>query len=231
VGEFVLDVSKTLVKLWDENVIEDYEIIVLDDGSSDETKLILERLELVKTKTIFNERPSGIHSAFLRLYREAQMSWVLLVPGDAQWPPREIEKLIRFHFGSTHLLPTLTIRRNKFGYSRLRTVMSNAFSMFASIFLHCSERTDPGSIKIIPNSISNYNFICNSVLIEIERIMMCEYLYGNFRQFDVDTVARFYGTSSTLRAKTLIPVIRDCAKLLISYKLSHMNHIIKEETK
>ena len=219
IGNFAFEISNLLESLFKEQILEDYEIIILNDGSSDNTKKILDNAKLSRTKIISNERPSGIHNAFFRLYKEAKMFWVLLVPGDAEWPVHEIERLIRFHFGTDNLYPTLTMRRIKSGYSRLRIILSNMFGLFAGLFFDSTEPRDPGSIKILPNAISNNTFVCNSVLIEIERIMLSEIQFKHLRQLEVDTVTRIHGESSTLSVTTIGPAIKDSMKLLITYKL------------
>ncbi len=218
IGAFVQEISNLLSSSLQCKLVTDYEIIILDDGSEDNTKEVLKSLNLPKTKYIYNDLASGIHSAFLQLYKEAKMYWVLLVPGDAQWPSREIEKLIRFHFGSANLYPTVTKRHAKIGYSCTRLFLSSSFGMFASLFLDYSDRTDPGSIKILPRDIATKKYVSNSVLIEIERMLFSEFQFGELRQFEIDTILRIHGESSTLHIKTLRPVVLDCFKMLYYYK-------------
>lgn len=219
IGDFVEALSSILEKLLGKRVLQDYEIIVLDDGSTDKTGTILKSIENSKLRIISNNYASGIHKAFERLYSEACMEWVLLVPGDAQWPVSEVEKLIIFHFGPSMTIPTVTRRRIKSGYSPIRIVVSSGFSLFAKYFLKSLSQPDPGSIKVLPREVVNLGYISNSVLVEIEKMLCCEVMYGELRQFEIDIVPRVYGSSSAITLKTLKPILIDCCKMVISYKI------------
>lgn len=219
IGEFVEAISLILTKLSANGVLEDYEVIILDDGSIDRTTSILQEIETGRTRVIFNHSASGIHKAFLQLYSEACMEWILLVPGDAQWPASEIERLLLFHFQAISPLPTVTRRRAKSGYSPVRVFVSASFGWFAKRFLRSLTYADPGSIKILPRIVADLNYCSNSVVIEIERMMYCEDEFGELREFKIEIVPRVYGSSSTITFRTLKPILFDCCKMIIVYKL------------
>lgn len=230
IGKFVSDLATILNRLIECKRIAQYEIIILDDGSSDNTSSILQRLEsLPRTRLLFNKTASGIHGAFLKLYNEAKMEWVLLVPGDAQWPAEEIEKLIDFHFKSEILLPTITKRKFKSGYSKLRIIVSFVFGNFAGFFLRTSESPDPGSIKILPRRIADFGYISKSVTIEIERMIIAENTFGKLQEFEISVVPRIYGNSSSITWKTLKPILLDCCKMLYVYKVLSKIPILTSE--
>ena len=219
ISEFVSSLSLAMIRISGSGFLFDYEIIVLDDGSTDKTSSILREIAHEKTRVIFNSSASGIHRAFLQLYSEACMEWILLVPGDAQWPASEIERLVLYHFKTSPIIPTMTTRRHKTGYSPVRLFVSSCFGNFAKYFLKSFKQADPGSIKILPREVASLNYICNSVLIEIERMMYCEENFGKLNQLEVDIVPRIYGSSSTITLKTLRPLLNDCFKMFIFYKL------------
>ena len=226
---FVSALSVSLESFLEKRVLDDYEIIILDDGSTDKTPEILGRIELSRARILYSLSASGIHGAFMRLYAEARMHWILLVPGDAQWPASEIEKLIRFHFMLDEPVPTSTIRREKYGYSWARLWVSSAFGYFANIFLNLDKLPDPGSIKVMPSETIRLDYICNSVLIEIERMMSSKLIFGTLREFQIETVPRVYGSSSAMSIKTLKPILVDCCKLILFYKVLGKQLIIRDK--
>lgn len=229
IGQFVKTLYIILEELAIKEILHDYEVIVLNDGSTDGTSIILESIKTERIRVIVNQSASGIHRAFLRLYDEAIMEWVLLVPGDAQWPASEIKKLILFHFEPIFPMPTVTKRRTKTGYSRIRQFVSSSFGYFAAPFLKSIKKPDPGSIKILPKIATANNFVCNSVLIEIERMIWSEMKFGKLREIEVETVSRVHGSSSSITLQTLKPIFVDCCKMLLFYKL--VGHRIERRVK
>ncbi len=80
-----------------ENVEGDYEIILVDDGSSDNTWQIMKSLRAKnqKTKIIRLTRNYGQHNAIMCGFRHASGDYVITMDSDLQNPPEEIPKLIQ----------------------------------------------------------------------------------------------------------------------------------------
>ncbi len=72
-----------------------YEIVVLDDGSGDRTRAVLDELSRTcgSLRVIAHERNEGIGRTILDLYRSASGRWIYLVAGDGQVPPTELPKV------------------------------------------------------------------------------------------------------------------------------------------
>src|SRR5450631_2303830 len=66
----------------------DYEIILIDDGSSDNTGEIMERLaqELPKTRTIHNPYNLGLGASYQRGVAEARCAYMMMLCGDGGLP-------------------------------------------------------------------------------------------------------------------------------------------------
>jgi glycosyltransferase involved in cell wall biosynthesis len=77
-------------------VARDWEIIIVDDGSSDETGAIADRLhcEEPRVRVVHHETNRGYGGAVISGITASAKSWVLLCDGDGQFDPRDIEKLI-----------------------------------------------------------------------------------------------------------------------------------------
>ncbi|HUA32821.1 MAG TPA: glycosyltransferase family 2 protein [Candidatus Binataceae bacterium] len=74
---------------------DDYEVIVVNDGSRDRTREIAERLaaEDPHVKVVNHEVNRGYGGAVISGIRAARMPWVLLADGDGQFDPADIGKL------------------------------------------------------------------------------------------------------------------------------------------
>lgn len=65
----------------------DYEILVYDDGSTDDTTQILDRLRQSRPRLVVRRHANRGHGAtVLRGYREARGEWILQVDGDGEIP-------------------------------------------------------------------------------------------------------------------------------------------------
>lgn len=74
---------------------DDYEVIVIDDGSSDFSRAILAKLEADYdcVKTVFHEKNRGYGGALRSGFKAATKEFVFYTDGDAQYDVRELKKL------------------------------------------------------------------------------------------------------------------------------------------
>ncbi|RJR41828.1 MAG: glycosyltransferase family 2 protein [Desulfobacteraceae bacterium] len=91
IPSMVLSVIRTLPK-----VTEDYEVIVVNDGSSDYTAEMLEELERVYTKVRIVTHPQnrGYGAALRSGFGNATKEWIFYTDGDGQYDPRELIDLV-----------------------------------------------------------------------------------------------------------------------------------------
>jgi glycosyltransferase involved in cell wall biosynthesis len=76
-------------------VADDYEVIVVDDGSSDRTGELADRIAAADShvKVVHHEVNLGYGGAVISGIRAASMPWVLLADGDGQFDPADVELL------------------------------------------------------------------------------------------------------------------------------------------
>jgi NAD(P)-dependent dehydrogenase (short-subunit alcohol dehydrogenase family) len=75
--------------------IEDYEILIVDDGSTDETAAVADRLaeENPNIRVFHNATNMGLGFAYARGYQEACKEFFVYIPGDNTWPYRSFVEL------------------------------------------------------------------------------------------------------------------------------------------
>jgi glycosyltransferase involved in cell wall biosynthesis len=86
-------------------VTDDFEVLVVDDGSKDQTATILDRLaaELPFLRVIHHERNMGYGAALITGFTNAKKDLVFYTDGDGQYDVREIHNLL------AHLKPNIDL--------------------------------------------------------------------------------------------------------------------------
>jgi glycosyltransferase involved in cell wall biosynthesis len=78
-------------------VAEDFEILVINDGSQDDSALILEemaRLYPGRVRLIHEPHPSGYGGVLRKGFASSRKEWIFYTDGDAQYDPRELGVLV-----------------------------------------------------------------------------------------------------------------------------------------
>lgn len=78
-------------------VTDDYEVIVVNDGSQDYTGEMLEELERAYSQVRIVNHPTnkGYGSALRTGFSAAKKEWIFYTDGDAQYYPRELVRLVQ----------------------------------------------------------------------------------------------------------------------------------------
>ncbi len=79
------------------SITDDFEVIVIDDGSSDSSRLILEELTEQypgTLKLVFHEKNKGYGGALRSGFANATKEWIFYTDGDAQYDVRELTNLV-----------------------------------------------------------------------------------------------------------------------------------------
>ncbi|NWF79123.1 MAG: glycosyltransferase family 2 protein [Chloroflexi bacterium] len=91
IGSMVVSVSKTLEELTD-----DYEVIVVENGSTDYTVQVLESLaeRYPRLRVFTHQQPLGYGGALRVGFASATKDLIFYTDGDAQYDPRELKLLL-----------------------------------------------------------------------------------------------------------------------------------------
>jgi len=93
IPSMVMTTLMTLAELSD-----DYEVIVINDGSADHTPQLLDELARLypeHVRVVHHPQNRGYGGALRSGFREARKEWIFYTDGDAQYDPREITELVK----------------------------------------------------------------------------------------------------------------------------------------
>ena len=94
-------------------VTDDYEVIVVNDGSPDHTGEMLGELARVypQVRIITHEKNRGYGGALRSGFAAATKSWIFYTDGDAQYDPRELPRLVAAVTGDCDVVNGYKIER------------------------------------------------------------------------------------------------------------------------
>lgn len=81
-----------------EAVAEDFEILVINDGSEDDSAQVLDEMKRLyggKVRVLHEARPSGYGGVLRKGFASSTKEWVFYTDGDAQYDPRELDLLVQ----------------------------------------------------------------------------------------------------------------------------------------
>jgi glycosyltransferase involved in cell wall biosynthesis len=80
-----------------ESVAEEFEILVINDGSEDDSALVLDEMKRLypdKVRVLHESRPSGYGGVLRKGFALSKKEWIFYTDGDAQYDPRELALLV-----------------------------------------------------------------------------------------------------------------------------------------
>ncbi len=194
-------------------VTEDFEIIVVNDGSSDYTSTMLMEISTryPELRVITHPSNQGYGAALRTGFSAATKDWVFYTDGDSQYNPLELVHLVGALRDGVDVVNGYKLTRND---SLMRILIGRAYHYFVKFLFGIRIRDVDCDFRLIPRSIleeiglkSNSGAICLEL---VKKIQDAGYL---FAEVPVNHYSRKYGVSQFFVPWRIIRTLRQLADL------------------
>lgn len=189
------------------NYTEKYEIIVIDDGSRDESRKILKKLagELPKMRYIFHKENLGYGGALRSGFKAAKYDWVFYTDGDGQYDAKELKKLLAFVRHNVDVIQGYKIKRHDPVY---RVWVGIAYQNLSKLLFGLKIRDVDCDFRLIKRStLERISLTHNSGVICVELVKKLQDRGCRFVEVGVNHYPRLYGHSQFFNYKRIFKTL------------------------
>jgi len=172
-GSIALLVHKTLALL--PQIADDYEIVVVNDGSSDGTTAVLDELacQYECVKVIHHHRNLGYGGALRTGFRHATKEWIFYTDGDGQYDVNELLRLIPLMSEGIDIVNGYKIKRSD---SKRRVVLGEIYKFLSRLFFQLPIRDVDCDFRLMRRRaiqaidlVSTSGVVCTELVSKLQR--------------------------------------------------------------
>jgi glycosyltransferase involved in cell wall biosynthesis len=202
-------------------VTEDFEVLVVDDGSKDETAIILDRLAaaLPYLRVIHHERNLGYGAALISGFTNAKKDLVFYTDGDGQYDVREMHNLLAQLGPNIDLVNGYKIKRADAWY---RIVIGATYRRLMRWAFHLSIRDVDCDFRLFRRYIfQTISLESRSGVICVEMAKKFERAGFRMAEVPVSHYPRLHGRSEFFRVRHLAYTFKGLLKIWWTLVISH----------
>jgi len=203
-GANIEPMYQSLIRVFETEVLSVFEIIFVDDGSSDDTAEIVEKLSTkdARVKLIQLFRNFGHQNALSAGIAHASGDVIITMDCDLQHPPEIIkEMLAKYREGNDVVY---TVRRNR-QKGTLKNIASSVFYKLFNKMTNLNINSNSSDFRLISRKVAD----CLSSMKEKNRFLrgMTPWIGGRSAFIEYDVAPRLYGNPSyTLKKSVLLAI-------------------------
>lgn len=194
------------------NLAMRFEVIIVNDGSKDQTGPIADRLaaENPLIRAVHNNPNLGYGGAVRRGLTESQMEWVFFTDGDGQFDISELPKLIELLDGCDFAVGYRIKRADPF----IRLVNAYCWGVLVRSLFGLKVRDIDCAFKLLPRSlISAIELHSNGALISTELLAKARYRGLRIAEVGVNHYPRIAGEQTGANPKVILKAFRELFRL------------------
>ena len=199
-------------------VARELEVIVCNDGSRDDTSVILGAIRDPRVRVLDRAVNRGIEASMRTLYAHAKHEWVFLMSADRQWPMTSLVELAgAAERGADFVIGARPNKRSV--YTRYRQVVSWGYERIVRAF--GAPAGDPGSIKLARRELLDAAVAARGVFAEGERVIRAARSGAKVVEVTVEFHRRGAGKATGARrdvvARALVDAVRVASSLTLGW--------------
>ncbi|MBD3279315.1 MAG: glycosyltransferase [Candidatus Pacebacteria bacterium] len=209
---FVAEALEVLPKL-----AKKFEIIIVNDGSTDETKNIATQLAKKDTriKVVNHQHNRGYGAALRSGFQAAQYDWIFFTDGDLQFKLTQLTEFVSY---AQDYQAIIGYRKNR-AEGSLRAFNARLFKLYVDILYRIHVRDIDCAFKLL-----KADLIKSLPLISTGAFTSAEFLYRlkkqgvKFKQLPVDHLPRQYGSPTGNNLKVIIKAGWEAFRIYLKVK-------------
>lgn len=194
-------------------IADDYEVIVIDDGSKDDSRKILLRLakKYKHLKLVFHEQNRGYGGALRSGFQAASKEFIFYTDGDGQYDVKELPILFSLMTDDVDFINGIKMSRQDPNY---RIIIGNLYSLISRWSFWLPVYDVDCDFRLIRKSLLEKIVLKNSSgAICIELIKKAQRAGAKFRQVSLHHYKREWGQSQFFHVKYLISTFGELISL------------------
>jgi glycosyltransferase involved in cell wall biosynthesis len=209
IASMVVTVLLTLRDLCD-----DYEVVVINDGSQDHTAAVLDELARIypgEVRVIHHPQNRGYGGALRSGFASATKEWIFYTDGDAQYDPRELEKLALLVRPGVDFINGWKVERHD---PLHRIVIGRIYQYMVKLAFGLKLKDVDCDFRLLRSSVfDRVNLVSDSGVICVELMKKSQDAGFTLVETPVHHFHRAYGKSQFFNWRRLLRVAHDLGKL------------------
>jgi glycosyltransferase involved in cell wall biosynthesis len=209
IGRVVILADKIL-----QEFVDDYEIIVVDDGSTDHSLTVLEELlrtNAVPLRLVRHQQNRGYGGVLRTGLAEATKDWVFYTDGDAQYDVAELGKLLALVDDGVDVVQGYKLKRQDPWH---RILIGSIYRRVASILFSLRVRDVDCDFRLLRRAlIQKIELEYDSGIVCLELVRKLQDVGARFVEVPVCHYRRLYGRSQFFTLRRIAEVGIDMARL------------------
>ena len=196
-----------------------FEIIVINDGSTDQTRLVTERLakQYSQVKLVNHQQNQGYGATVRTGFSACQYDWIFFTDGDAQFDLKELKSFVAHTQNYQVILGFRKQRADGFK----RALFAKMYKFYIDILFRVYVKDVDCAFKLIKaDVIKDLEFLSNGAFISSELLYKLKKKKVQFKQLPVNHYQRQHGKSTGANLRVIAIGLLEPLKLYLKMKFN-----------